>query len=363
MKKFIVTEEEKSRILNLHQNLKESISKPTKSVLNENVGPGLLRLLLGFKTTMKGSASIMSNLDDLARSFRNQGKIYNGNMRNGQDLLELFLAGKLSNNGPGDDMAVTLLNIFRNADDTQLIRSLAKEMVDGDTLLRQGLLDGSINAVTVFGTKQGDELMDYAFRAYGRPNPFSPGGRFNPPNQIGNWDSNILPGYGRVADIPSPGYAVSKLRSFFGSNPKATPLIDDAEKTINQYIPRSYQDADRIVEENKEIILKLLEKKGLGRQAAEFFLEELKKNWAAKGVFRFYLGLAVLLVGIVINKVLGINGLTPFKMLLDFFGIPEGYQAAMEYLCKGGSGPKWACDATKSSGGGDAPDPVYGDMN
>ncbi len=362
MKKFIVTEEEKLRILNLHESLKESIFNSTKSTLNENVGPGLLRLLLGFKTTIKGSASVMSNLDDLARSFRNQGKIYNGNMRNGQDLLDLFLGGRLSNNGPGDDMAVTLLTIFRSADDTQLIRSLAKEMVDGDVLLRQGLLDGSINAVTVFGTKQGDELMDYAFRAYGRPNPFDPGGRFNPPNQIGNWNTNILPGYGRVPEIPNAGYVVSKLKSAFAANPKAAKLIDDAADDINQYIPRSYQEADRIVEDNKEIIMKLLEKKGLGRQAAETFLAALKKNWAAKGAVQFYLGLGVLLVGIVINKTLGINGLTPFKMVLDFLGIPEGYQAAMEYLCKGGSGPTWACDAVKSSGG-DAPPPGFGDMN
>ena len=363
MKKFIVTEEEKLRILNLHESLRESILTPTKSTLNENVGPGIVRLLQGFKTTLKGSASIMSNLDDLARTFRNSGKIYGGNMRSGQDLLELFLAGSLSNRGVGDDMGVTLLTIFRSADDTQLIRSLAKEMVDGDTLLREGLLDGTINAVTAFGTKQGNELMDYVYRAYGRPTPFDPGGRYNPPNPIGNWNTSILPGYGRVADIPSPGYAVSKLRSFFASNPKATPLIDDAADNINQFIPRSYQDADRIVEENKEIIMKLLEKKGLGKQAAEFFLAELKKNWAAKGAFRFYLGLAVLLVGIIINKALGITGLTPFKMVLDFFGIPEGYDAAMEYLCKGGSGPKWACDAINSPGGGDAPDPVYGDMN
>jgi hypothetical protein len=363
MKKFIVTEEEKLRILNLHESLKESILAPTKSTLNENVGPGLIRMLLGFKTTLKGSASIMSNLDDLARSFRNSGKIYGGNMGSGQDLLELFLAGRLSNNGPGDDMARTLLTIFRSADDTQLIRSLAKEMVDGDVLLRQGLLDGSINAVTVFGTKQGDELMDYAYRAYGRPTPFDPGGRYNPPNQIGNWDTNILPGYGRVADIPSPGYAVSKLRSYFGANPKAKKFLDNAEDEINKFLPRSYQEADQIVENNKQLIYKLLEEKGLGKQAAEAFIAALKKNWAAKGAVQFYLGLGILLVGIVINKTLGINGLTPFKMLLDFLGIPEGYKAAMEYLCKGGTGPTWACDAINSPGGGDAPPPGFGDMN
>jgi hypothetical protein len=363
MKKFIVSEEEKLRILNLHESLKESILTPTKSTLNENVGPGIVRLLQGFKTTLKGSASIMSNLDDLARTFRNSGKIYGGNMRSGQDLLELFLAGSLSNRGVGDDMGVTLLTIFRSADDTQLIRSLAKEMVDGDTLLREGLLDGTINAVTAFGTKQGDELMDYVYRAYGRPTPFDPGGRYNPPNPLGNWNTSILPGYGRVAQIPSPGYAVSKLRAYFGTNPKAKKFLDNAEDEINKFIPRSYEEADQIVENNKQLIYKLLEKKGLGKQAAEGFIAALKKNWAAKGAVQFYLGLGILLVGIVINKTLGITGLTPFKMLLDFLGIPEGYQAAMEYLCKGGTGPKWACDATKSSGGGDAPDPVYGDMN
>ena len=101
---------------------------------------------------------------------------------------------------------------------------------------------------------------------------------------------------------------------------------------------------------------------GLFSLIAFSFLAELKRNWAAKGAFRFYLGLAVLLVGILINKALGITGLTPFKMVLDFFGIPEGYDAAMEYLCKGGSGPKWACDAVNSSGG-DAPPPAFGDMN
>ena len=355
MKKFIVTEEEKLRILSLHESLRESILTPTKSTLNENVGPGIVRLLQGFKTTLKGSASIMSNLDDLARTFRNSGKIYGGNMRSGQDLLELFLAGSLSNRGVGDDMGVTLLTIFRSADDTQLIRSLAKEMVDGDTLLREGLLDGTINAVTAFGAKQGDEIMDYAYRAYGRPTPFDPGGRYNPPNQIGSWNTNILPYYGKVPDIPDAGYAVSKLRSSFGSNPKAKKLIDNGEDQINQFIPKTYAEADKIVEDNKQLILKLLEKKGIVRQVAEYFLEQLKKNWAAKGAVAFYLSLGILFVGIMINKTLGISGLTPFKMLLDFLGIPEGYQAAMEYLCKGGTGPAWACDAINSPGGGDSP--------
>lgn len=356
MKKFIVTEEEKLRILNLHESLKESIFNPTKSTLNENVGPGLLRLLLGFKTTIKGSASVMSNLDDLARSFRNQGKIYNGNMRNGQDLLDLFLGGRLSNNGPGDDMAVTLLTIFRSADDTQLIRSLAKEMVDGDVLLRQGLLDGSINAVTVFGTKQGDELMDYAYRAYGRPTPFDPGGQYNQFTGIGNWNTNIVQGVGRLPEI-APDYVVRNLTARYAGNAKAQKYLTGAKKDIEQFIPQSRQQAEDIVRKQEGLIDAYLEKKGLREQFRDEFKKQLVNNWATKGAILFFIVTGVSFVFLVVMEITGFTGLTPLRNVALGLGLKDEYEAAKAAICK--SGLDWACKDE-----GEAPPPAdFGDMN
>lgn len=349
MKKFIVDEEEKLRILNLHESLRESILTPTKSTLNENVGPGLVRLLQGFKTTLKGSASIMSNLDDLARTFRNSGKIYGGNMRSGQDLLELFLAGSLSNRGVGDDMGVTLLTIFRSADDAQLIRSLSKEMVDGDVLLRKGLLDGSINAVTEFGTKQGDELMDYVYRAYGRPTPFDPGGRYNPNPQFGgSWNSNVAPYYGAVSGV-KPDYVMSKLRGLFPNNQRVKKYLDGAKNDIESFIPNSLQEANDIVSNNRQLIEEMLKKRNVPQRLWDTFIDQLIAGWPLKAAMGFFGALAIAKLTGVILTITGQSGWSPIIEFAKIFGLDTAVEAARARLCADGS--PWACKAGSGGGG------------
>lgn len=334
MKKFIVEEEEKLRILNLHESLKESILNPPKSLLNENVGTALLQILRGFKTVIKQSGTLMSKLDDMARTFRNAGK-YPGQVSSGEDLLDLFLAGRLSNTSATDDMATVLLSIFKTTDDISIIRALAKEMVDGDAIFRQGVLNGSINPQVAFGTIQGDEILDYAYRAYGRTNPFSPGGVYNPNTQFGNWNSNILPGFGQVPQVP-PGYAVQKLKAKFAAQPRAAKLIANAEAEINKFIPQNMDEANQIVRDNEILINEMLKQRGLKEELWPEFKAALKKNWIAKGAMHFFIGLGISSLFMLLMKILGINGLTPLKLIADGLGLLEGYEAAKSALCKNG---------------------------
>jgi hypothetical protein len=351
MKKFIISEEEKSRILNLHNSLKESILNPTKSVLNENVGVPILGLLRGFKTLIKQSGPLMSKLDDMARTFRNAGK-YPGNVTSGDDLLELFLSGGLSNTSATDDMATVLLSIFKTADDIQLIRALAKEMVDGDAIFRQGVLSGTINPIVAFGQKQGDEILDYAYRAYGRTNPFSPGGVYNPNVSFGNWDSNIIQGIGRLPQIPQD-YVIKKLRASFAGNSKAQKYIDKAKDDINQFIPTNEKQAEDIVRKNEALIDAYLAKKGFGEEFKEMFKKQLINNWATKGAVMFFILLGLTYVFMIIMKLTGFNGLTPLKNVAIGLELVDGWEAAKAAICE--SGQTWACGS--SEGGEDAPPP------
>jgi hypothetical protein len=346
MKKFLVTEDEKSRILYLHNSLKESVLNPTKSVLNENVSSPILLLMRGFRTMIKQSGPLMSKLDDMAKTFRNAGK-YPGNVTSGDDLLELFLSGGLSNTSATDDMATVLLSIFKTADDVQLIRALAKEMVDGDAIFRQGVLSGTINPIVAFGQKQGDEILDYAYRAYGRTNPFSPGGVYNPNVSFGNWDSNIIQGIGRLPQIPQD-YVIKKLRSSFAGNSKAQKYIDKAKDDINQFIPTNEKQAEDIVRKNEVLIDAYLAKKGLGEEFWEMFKKTLVNNWATKGAVIFFILLGVTFVFMVIMRLTGFTGLTPLRNVAIGLGIQEEYEAAKDAICK--SGLDWAC-------GEDAPPP------
>lgn len=353
MKKFIVAEEEKLRILNLHESLKESILNPPKSLLNENVGTALLQVLRGFKTVIKQSGTLMSKLDDMARTFRNSGK-YSGQVSSGEDLLDLFLAGRLSNTSATDDMATVLLSIFKTTDDINIIRSLAKEMVDGDAIFRQGVLNGSINPQVAFGTTQGDEIYDYAYRAYGRTNPFSPGGVYNPNTQFGNWNSNVIPGLGQLAQIPQD-YVIKKLRAKFAGNSKALNYIDKAKNDINSFIPRNEQDAADIVRKNEALIDAYLAKKGLGEEFWEMFKKTLINNWATKGALIFFILLGISYVFMIIMKLTGFDGLTPLKNVAFGLGLDDGWEAAKAAICK--SGQTWACKSTEDENDDDILNP------
>jgi hypothetical protein len=253
----------------------------------------------------------MSKLDDMAKTFRNAGK-YPGNVTSGDDLLELFLGGGLSNTSATDDMATVLLSIFKTADDIQLIRALAKEMVDGDAIFRQGVLNGSINPIVAFGQKQGDEILDYAYRAYGRTNPFSPGGVYNPNTSLGNWNSNIIPGLGQLPQIPQD-YVIKKLRASFAGNSKAIKYLEKAKDDINSFIPTNQRDAEEIVRKNEALIDAYLAKKGLGGEFKEMFKKTLVNNWATKGAVVFFILLGLSYVFMIIMKLTGFNGLTPLK--------------------------------------------------
>lgn len=351
MKKFIVAEEEKLRIINLHESLKESILNPPKSLLNENVGTALLKVLKGFKTVIKQSDTLMSKLDDMAKTFRSAGK-YPGQVSSGEDLLDLFLAGRLSNTSATDDMATVLLSIFKTTDDISIIRSLAKEMVDGDVIFRQGVLNGSINPQVEFGTTQGDEILDYAYQRYGRTNPFSPGGVYNPNTQFGNWNSNVIPGLGQLPQIPQE-YVIKKLRATFAGNSKALKYLDKAKDDINSFIPNSQKDAEDIIRKNEEFIDAYLAKKGLKEEFWDMFKKTLINNWATKGALIFFILLGVSFVFMISMKLTGFTGLTPLRNVAIGLNLQKEYEAAKAAICKSGLG--WACE---SSPGGKTDDDI-----
>ena len=356
MKKFIITEEEKNRILNLHENMKETILTSSKHKLNENVGSPILALLRGFKTSIQSSGLLMSKLDDMARTFRSAAK-YPGQVQSGDDLLKLFLSGGLSNMSATDDMATVLLGIFKTTDDPQIIKALAKEMIDGSIDLRNGILNGTINPIVVFGTKQGDELADYARRAYGgNMNPFgqtgyNQGGGFNYGNQLGgSWNSNVVPYYGVIAEL-KPGYAVAKLRGLFPNNSRVKKYLDGAEDEINSFIPTSKEDAQQIVEQNRLTIEAMLKKRNVPQRLWDAFIDQLITGWPLKAALGFFSLLGIVKLSRYILSATGNNGWSPMVEFGKLFGFEIPVEIARERLCADGN--QWACNAKSDGGSGE----------
>jgi hypothetical protein len=348
MKKFTISEEEKSRILNLHENMKivdkERQLELYGKQLNEIVTP-IIRGFVGRALPgLKASSRVLTYLDNFATSSLK--RTYSPPITDGKKLLDAFVGGKLSNLTKDDDAATALKIIFSRTDDDELIKNLAEEMVEGDVLFKQGLMNGTMDP-GIYGPKQGRAIQDYITSI--TRSPIDPSNPLNLPYLRNS--GNYLNGYGNVPPHVDPDYVEQMLRQMFSMDPRADKWIDDNIGSLQSSIPLNQAQADRIVSKNEKLIDKMLEARGVPKSLWAQFKKDLKKNWALKKVKAFYLSIGVLLIGVGINKVFGITALTPLKLAFDFFGLTEGYQAVLSYLCDNNT--PWACDAL--SGGGSAP--------
>jgi hypothetical protein len=345
MKKFTISEEEKSRILNLHENMKivdkERQLELSGKQLNEIVTPIIQGFVRRALPGLKASSRVLNYLDNFATSGLK--RVYSPPITDGKKLLDAFVGGKLSNLTKDDDAATALKIIFSRTDDDDLIKNLAEEMVEGDALFKQGLMSGTIDP-GIYGPKQGRAIQDY-ITSITRPS-IDPSNPLNLPYLRNT--GNYLNGYGNVPQI-SADYVMKTLRSMFGTDPRVKKWLDDNANEINAMIPLNQAHADRIIKKNEELIDAMLKERGVPKSLWAGIKKDLSENWAAKKVKGFYLSIGVLLLGVGINKVFGINALTPLKLAFDFLGLTEGYQAVLSYLCENDT--PWACDARQSSGG------------
>jgi hypothetical protein len=330
MKKFLISEEEKNRILNLHENMKvvdkERQLELSGKKLNENVSSIVRQLIDNASSAGRISSRVINGLDDLItarRLSRNYGNT-------GDDLLDAFIAGRLSNTHANDDAVIVLKKIFTSTDDDQLIEQLAKEMVEGDAAFKRGLMDGRYDPNQIYSGKQGRAIENYVNRLKNsNVNPLNP--------------NNLIGGV-------QPGYIVSKLKAQFAANPKALKEIAKIETELNRYIPDSKEDAESIVRANKEIIEKLLQRNGIFKgRMMDMAMDALIDNPFTKLSLKIFTGIGVTGVALGILSATGMSGWTPLKNTLGIFGLDDEAEVARQKLCESGS--SIFCNKGESGGG------------
>jgi hypothetical protein len=341
MKKFLISEEEKNRILNLHENMK-AIDKERQlelsgKKLNENVSSIVRQLIDNASSAGRISSRVISALDNIAVRRQLKGN-YGNSIQDGDDLLDAFIAGRLSNRSADDDAVLVLKKIFTNTDDDQLINQLAKEMVEGDAAFKRGLMDGRYDPTQIYPGKQGQAIENYVNSLKNsNVNPLNP---LNPNNFLGG---------------VQPGFIVSKLKAQFASNPKALKEIAKIETELNKYIPDSKADAESIVQANRETIEKLLGKKGIFKgKMMDMTLESLIENPFSKFSLKLFFGILITGVSLGILRATGMSAWTPLKNILGMFGFDDEVEVARQNLCDSGS--TIFCNKGQSGGGGSSDD-------
>lgn len=341
MKKFLISEEEKNRILNLHENMKvvdkERQLELSGKNLNENVSPIIRALIDNASAAGRISSRVIDALDNMAVRRLLKGN-YGNTIQNGDDLLDAFIAGRLSNTTIDDDAARVVKKIFTNTDDDQLIDQLAREMVEGDAAFKRGLMADppQFDALQIYPGKQGQAIEAYVNRLKGR-------GNVNPLDPI--------------SGLSDPRFIIKNLKAQFASNPKALKAIAKSESELNNYIPKDIGDAERIIAKNKADIEKLLEKRGIFRgKMMDLAFDALFKNPFSK----FSLGIfgASFVVSIVyaIGLATGMNGWTPLTQTLKLFNLDDELEVARQNLCDSGSTIFCGKGGRSSSGGGSSDD-------
>lgn len=131
----------------------------------------------------------------------------------------------------------------------------------------------------------------------------------------------------------NPDDIINKLRAEFAGNDKALKYINKAESEIQKYMPKNYQDAERILESQRRLIEAFLGKKTNWKQFTEWALS----HWSTKLLYNFFYALGLFGVFYVVMKGAGIDGMTPVKLLLSGLGL----DSFLDNLCN--SGWSWAC--------------------
>ena len=328
MKKFLISEEEKNRILNLHENMKvvdkERQLELSGKKLNENVSPIIRTLIDNASSAGRISSRVINGLEDLItarRLSRNYGNT-------GDELLDAFIAGRLSNTPAKNDAAIVLKKIFTSTDDDQLIEQLAKEMVNGDAAFKRGLMDGTYDPTQIYPGKQG-----LAIEAY-----------------VNSLKSN----QGAVIfdnDYAKPGFVVKKIRALFSAEPRADKALNRMESRLKNYIPQNKAEAEQIIESNRQLIEKILERKGILRgRMMDISFKALFEN----PLSTFSLGIFGALIitetlAAVLNAV-GKDGWSPLENMVGIFGLDDELEVARQNLCD--SGATVFCNKNQLRGGG-----------
>ena len=337
MKKFLISEEEKNRILNLHENMKvvdkERQLELSGKKLNENVSPIIRALIDNASVAGRISSRVMDALDNIVVRRQLLGN-YGNTIQNGDDLLDAFIAGRLSNASADDDAPRVLKKIFTNTDDDQLIDQLAKEMVEGDAKFKRGLMSNppQYDAQQIYPGKQGQAIEAYV--------------------------NSLKSNQGAVIfdnDYAKPGFVVKKIRALFSAEPRADKALDRMESRLKNYIPQNKAEAEQIIESNRQLIEKILERKGILRgRMMDISFKALFEN----PLSTFSLGIFGALIitetlAAVLNAV-GKDGWSPLENMVGIFGLDDELEVARQNLCDSGS--TIFCNKGQSGGGGSSDD-------
>jgi len=126
---------------------------------------------------------------------------------------------------------------------------------------------------------------------------------------------------------------LNKLRQHFSTNPQALAKINDNESLIRSYVPRTKEEGLKIVEDQKDQILKALDADKLSQSEKNKVInnikDDIKKNPAYKIGKTFYIGIALLGIMEVVNEKLGITGITPLCQLFRILGIRVDHCASI----------------------------------
>jgi hypothetical protein len=143
----------------------------------------------------------------------------------------------------------------------------------------------------------------------------------------------------------------------YALEPKALKFIDDGDdiiKSIDSSTPESFRNS---VLSNKALIDQYLTDLKVSKEGRKWFWNLLLKSWPTKVSIQIVWG--VILFGSLasIFAALKLSGISAVGSLFDVAFGPEARQNLEKYACM--RNWDWGC----GDGGGDAPDPVYGDMN
>jgi hypothetical protein len=335
MKKFLISEEEKNRILNLHENMKtvdkERQLELSGKKLNENVSAIVRALIDNASVAGRISSRVMDALDNIAVRRQLLGN-YGNTIQNGDDLLDAFIAGRLSNTHADDDAVRVFKKIFTNTDDDQLIEQLAKEMVEGDAAFKRGLMDGRYDPNQIYPGKQGQAIEDYV-------------------NTLKSNQGNINP---LIRNYEDPENIIGLLRSKYKGNKAINDALDKAAGEIRLYRPKSQKEAEEILLARSREIEALLEQQKLTPGMISDYKKELQNGWAAQKFKKFFGLMFYVFLFEVIMTSFGFTAFTPLQSLARSLGVMDAFQAARKLACE--RGVKAACDFGGGNSGGFDPD-------
>jgi hypothetical protein len=335
MKKFLISEEEKNRILNLHENMKtvdkERQLELSGKKLNENVSAIVRALIDNASVAGRISSRVMDALDNIAVRRQLLGN-YGNTIQNGDDLLDAFIAGRLSNTHADDDAVRVFKKIFTNTDDDQLIEQLAKEMVEGDAAFKRGLMDGRYDPNQIYPGKQGQAIEDYV-------------------NTLKSNQGNINP---LIRNYEDPENIIGLLRAKYKGNKAINDALDKAAGEIRLYRPKSQKEAEEILLTRSREIEALLEQQKLTPGMMSDYIKELKTGWAAQKFKKFFGLMFYVFLFEVIMTSFGFTAFTPLQSLARSLGVMDAFQAARKLACE--RGVKGACDFGGGNSGGFDPD-------